>query len=102
VAETERGRRGRRRPPVLRARSVPPDTQGRAELVRSLSRTIAQISAHVRRRDNWRDRRQLWALEGAITLRGEALEALRADAPDIWRALGEEFRLDIPVPEGGV
>ncbi|TSC71496.1 MAG: hypothetical protein G01um101438_1065 [Parcubacteria group bacterium Gr01-1014_38] len=99
MAESKRGpRRERRRPPVLRARAVPPDTQGRSELVRSLTRTIAQISAHVRRGNHWRDRRQFWALEGAINTRSEALEALRAGAPDIWRALCEEFHLDVPVP----
>jgi hypothetical protein len=82
---------------VFRARAVPPDTQGRSDLVRSLTRTIAQIGAHVRRGDHWRDRRQLWALEKAIDARGEALEALRADAPDVWRTLCAEFRLGVPV-----
>lgn len=75
------------RPKLFRRKALPADADGRASLATALTTQIAAMHAHLLRGNAWRDRRRLWALEAAIHQRGEVLEALRMDAPDVRRRL---------------
>lgn len=85
-----------KRPPLVRERTIPPDGESRAELVRALTRMIKGIETHLRTGANWRDRRRLDALRRSVDARGNTLELLRADAPAVWEAIVAGLNLETP------